>query len=335
MALSQTPAPQPPKKTEAFPLSLFQAASADDFIDESACQGCHPTSHASFDGSPHKPYMMDVKAPADKRGCQGCHGPGGPHIANLEKAEDIHKFIISFTKTTAKESSTACMRCHNDTMTMAHWRRTAHSRADVRCVSCHYVHSNPEEQKALARDEASKRKLKVPFFVAQKESTKLLRGNEVTLCASCHTKEAAEFRQNFHHPVPEGRMLCSDCHEIHPRRESEKFRAAQTRVRSSDQRLVGDHKTGSEMCRQCHPETGGPFVFEHDPVAGHSGDGCMDCHRPHGSHNPRLLTTFSRGLCNQCHTDKANTHFPGRTCWQAGCHTAVHGSNRDRLLFRR
>ena len=49
----------------------------------------------------------------------------------------------------------------------------------------------------------------------------------------------------------------------------------------------------------------------------------------------RLLNTFSRGQCSQCHSDKGNNHFPGRTCWQSGCHEAIHGSNHDRTLFRR
>src|SRR5687768_5370922 len=78
MALSQTPPPQPPpKKPAPFPLSLFQV-SAEQYVDESACQGCHPDPHASFERSGHRPYMLDPKAPVDKKGCQGCHGPGGP-----------------------------------------------------------------------------------------------------------------------------------------------------------------------------------------------------------------------------------------------------------------
>jgi predicted CXXCH cytochrome family protein len=73
-------------------------------------------------------------------------------------------------------------------------------------------------------------------------------------------------------------------------------------------------------------------VYEHDPVAGWMGDGCNDCHRSHGSANPRLLKSFSRGLCAQCHTDKSAAHYPGRTCWRAGCHVSLHGSNTDRLF---
>ena len=106
-------------------------------------------------------------------------------------------------------------------------------------------------------------------------------------------------------------------------RANVKLAAARTRLRSR------------ELCVTCHGNVAGPFVYEHDPVVGLTGEGCMECHRPHGSNNPKLLTTFSRGACAQCHTDKANNHFPGRTCWQSGCHVAIHGSNTDPFLLHR
>ncbi len=44
----------------------------------------------------------------------------------------------------------------------------------------------------------------------------------------------------------------------------------------------------------------GPFVFEHAPV---KAEGCMACHTPHGSQNPRLLNMPNVNvLCNQCHS---------------------------------
>ena len=107
-------------------------------------------------------------------------------------------------------------------------------------------------------------------------------------------------------------MLCSDCHNAHPTK-NDKLRQTATK----------------DACVSCHSEFAGPFVHEHDPVAGFTGKGCAECHKPHGSHNPKMLNSFSRGLCAQCHTDKLSTHYPGRTCWTAGCHVASHGSNTD------
>jgi predicted CXXCH cytochrome family protein len=86
----------------------------------------------------------------------------------------------------------------------------------------------------------------------------------------------------------------------------------------------------SDICIACHDDHRGPFKFEHGAHADDMGDGCLDCHRPHGAPNTRLLKLFGRGLCLQCHGDKVN-HNAGTICWD--CHVGVHGSNTSRLLF--
>jgi predicted CXXCH cytochrome family protein len=141
------------------------------------------------------------------------------------------------------------------------------------------------------------------------------------MCASCHSRQAVELRQFSHHPMLEGRMKCTDCHQPHE----------QDRGRSPGRRTI------AETGLQCHPQVRGPFVFEHDPVkAGGVGDDCLECHRPHGSPNRKLQVLFSRGLCVQCHTDiqRDPAHQNRRgDCWRAGCHIAIHGSNHSRLFF--
>lgn len=107
-------------------------------------------------------------------------------------------------------------------------------------------------------------------------------------------------------------MVCSDCHVPHP---------------TKDSKVRKDAVKG--QCVTCHTEMAGPFVFQHDPVTGHSGDGCQECHKPHGSSNPKMLNSNTRGLCAQCHTEKLGRHYPGQSCWNAGCHVAPHGSNTD------
>ncbi|MFN3422478.1 MAG: DmsE family decaheme c-type cytochrome [Armatimonadota bacterium] len=294
------------KKSQPFPLNLFAQATAESYIGEKECAQCHKTQAQTFNASPHALYVRNPKLPVDKRGCEACHGPGEIH---LEDVKDLTK-VVSFSKAKAKEISLACLRCHADTMRLSQWHRTAHARADVTCTSCHQIHRDGKDK---MRDEEKLTKSSLaPLFVTAPEPKALLKTDEVTLCSQCHQREVNEFRLNFHHPVPEGRMVCSDCHDIHPSKASQKR-----------MRVV------KEMCVTCHAEKSGPFVFEHDPVAGWTGDGCVECHRPHGSHNPRLLKAFSRGLCNQCHTDKGNNHYPGQSCWNVGCHVAVHGSNTD------
>ncbi|MCW5935855.1 MAG: hypothetical protein KIT11_00925 [Fimbriimonadaceae bacterium] len=290
---------------------LFARAKADDFMGDEFCSSCHGEKVTAFAGSAHSAVMHDASLSIEKQGCEGCHGPGAIHQAD-ENAE-----VLAFRKMDPKESSAACLRCHEATLSPTHWKRSEHAKADLACVSCHQIH--PDSDPALPMKGLRKvSETKAPVFTARRESKNLLRADEATLCGSCHGAQAAQFRLSTHHPVPEGRMLCSDCHTVH--------------ATKGDKVKVKDDR---DKCVTCHTEFRGPFVFEHDPVAGHSGDGCMECHKPHGSNNPKMLNSFSRGLCAQCHTDRLQNHYPGRTCWTAGCHTAPHGSNTSPELLKR
>ena len=91
----------------------------------------------------------------------------------------------------------------------------------------------------------------------------------------------------------------SDCHSVHPNEDDRE------RVRTTKRNSI-----------TCHAEVAAvPFVFEHDPTSDLTGEGCLECHNPHGSPNPNILNAFSRGLCVKCHTDKSvANHHPGRNC---------------------
>lgn len=282
---------------------LFARATPEDYMNEEGCAECHGGIAKNFPASPHAAMVSDSTLPLDKKGCQGCHGPGNIHQAE-ENAE-----VISFTKMSAKESSAACLRCHEKTMSPTHWKRTEHAQADLSCVSCHQIHTDTDKALGHAVNKKDPRK---PFFVARLDPKAMLKADEATLCGSCHPGSIAEFRGANHHPVPEGRVVCSDCHNAHPTKAAKVNRDA----------LKG-------KCVTCHAEKAGPFIHEHDPVAGFTGNGCQECHRPHGTNNAKMLNSVTRGLCAQCHTDKLAQHYPGQTCWTAGCHVASHGSNTD------
>ncbi|MBS1714579.1 MAG: hypothetical protein JST30_09615 [Armatimonadetes bacterium] len=282
---------------------LFARATPDDYMNEEACAECHGKIVANFPASPHSALVSDDSLPPDKHGCQGCHGPGRIHQAE-ENPE-----VISYTKMTPKESSAACMRCHEKTMSASHWKRTEHARADLSCVSCHQIHTDTDS--GLGHG-ALKKDPRAPVFAAKVEPKLMLKADEATLCGSCHPSANAEFRGASHHPVPEGRMACSDCHSPHANKNAKV-----------------NHDAYKGKCVTCHTEKAGPFLYEHDPVAGFTGDGCQECHKPHGTNNPKMLNSVTRGLCAQCHTDKMAVHYPGQNCWNAGCHVASHGSNSD------
>lgn len=285
-------------------IKIFAQAKHEDFIGDQACAVCHSTEVEDFHKSGHASFSADPTQPLDKQGCESCHGPGKTHQDNEGGT------IIDYAKIKPAEINAVCLRCHADVMTATQWHQVAHARAGVPCTACHQIHPNEKPESAAGKEDRGLVQKKI--FPAAKESDHLLKSDEATLCGTCHRSEVASFRLNSHHPVPEGRLVCSDCHSAHP--ES-----------SSDKKI----KVYKQDCVTCHADKAGPFVYEHDPVAGWMGSGCTECHAPHGSHNPTLLKAFSRGLCAQCHTDKLANHFPGYSCWNAGCHVALHGSNSD------
>ena len=328
--------PYPPAETAQFPLSLFAQAKPSDYIDERRCAACHDrgvspnpmfVAYATFLPSPHRPFSDNPELPVDRRGCQGCHGPGLPHATHVT-ADNAYDYVISYSRLTPGQVAMACLRCHSDTMTRIHWRDTEHARVGVSCISCHKIHQDGHPMDF----DGDGKTPRGPVFPAAAEPTDLLKADQATLCVSCHKSQINQFRRNFHHPVPEGRMVCSDCHNVHPRLSAsvlETDAIPQTATQS-------DSLTNVDVtCVRCHADVAGPFVYEHDPAMGLTGRGCLECHDPHGSQNPALLRLSSRSLCAQCHSDKLTNHFPGQTCWQSGCHVGIHGSDHDPNLLSR
>jgi len=140
-------------------------------------------------------------------------------------------------------------------------------------------------------------------------------------CFRCHLAIEAQFTLRYRHPVREKRMNCSNCHNPHGED-----------IYQPKGVFVADR---NHVCMQCHREQARPRVFEHEALR----DGCTVCHSPHGSIAAKLLTERDNNLCLKCHGQLADpgrviigevnhTNFLARgTCWSAGCHTAVHGSD--------
>jgi DmsE family decaheme c-type cytochrome len=136
-----------------------------------------------------------------------------------------------------------------------------------------------------------------------------------------------QFNLPFHHKVLEGAMKCSDCHNPHGG-----FELKQTRL-----------ATGADAtCIKCHVDKQGPFVYEHAPV---KTEGCVACHTPHGSSNPRLLITSRVAqLCLTCHSvahgvgaeepagPQHNQNAQYANC--TNCHIKIHGSRTSPVFFR-
>jgi DmsE family decaheme c-type cytochrome len=152
---------------------------------------------------------------------------------------------------------------------------------------------------------------------------KLLKAPQPKLCFQCHADIKPQFDMPFHHKVNEGLVKCTDCHDAHGTFGANNIKS------TADMNAV---------CTKCHAETRGPFVFEHATV---KGEGCLGCHTPHGSQNPRLLNVANiNQLCNQCHSPVSASTVHGMNAGSAerqpciNCHTMIHGSNINPAFLR-
>jgi DmsE family decaheme c-type cytochrome len=259
------------------------------FIGNKACAECHDEMIAAFAGSLHaKVWAADPRFAA--AGCESCHGPGGEHQKDQSPGS-----IVSFTRGTkrdAEQLSGQCLACHAAGATVALWDSGQHRKNDVSCSQCHAIHA---------------------------AASPLARQPEV--CFGCHRNVKVQASKLSHHPILEGKLACSSCHNPHGTLTSHLVKA----------------DTVNELCYTCHAEKRGPFVWEHPPVE----ESCTNCHTPHGSRQGKLLVQKLPNLCQDCHdvarhpgtaydartgfagSSPSNRSF-GRSCMN--CHGQIHGS---------
>lgn len=195
-----------------------------------------------------------------------------------------------------------------------------------RCLACHQY---GEEHSNFSR---SQHKVNDVSCIAchsphnAKERQFLLKAKQLDLCSSCHLEVMPDFNLPFRHRVNENLIKCTDCHNQHGG-----FLTKQLRSTTAQ----------DAVCFKCHVEKAGPFTFEHAPV---KTEGCVACHIPHGSTNPRLLRRSQMNLlCLECHTLTVDQAAPGAPAfhnqaqkYQACtlCHIAIHGSNYSKDFLK-
>jgi DmsE family decaheme c-type cytochrome len=206
------------------------------------------------------------------------------------------------------------------------FKGAAASAITARCLTCHQYgeeHSNFERSEHNGNS-VSCTDCHSPHHAAEPQF--MLVKKQPELCYSCHGEIKPQFSKPFHHRVNEGLINCTDCHNQHGG-----FLTKQLRSTASQ----------DVACVNCHTEKAGPFVYEHAAVRV---EGCVACHLPHGSSNPRLLTRSTVNvMCLECHTLTVDSSTPGVPSfhnqaqkYQACtlCHTQIHGSNTDHDFFK-
>jgi len=125
------------------------------------------------------------------------------------------------------------------------------------------------------------------------------------ICTDCHT--AFESFPTVHGAVNEP-AGCRECHQAE---------AAEHPVRGQREFVLA--ASGVDLCVRCHEDLSDE-AGRHQAIAD---EGCLHCHRPHVSKQPKLLKGESlRGICFECHAPDppAFPHTPVAEGQCASCH---------------
>ena len=286
------------------PPALAQAPAQD-----SLCAGCHAEYAEGLTRTKHGTAAHPSTPAGMNRGCTACHGDATAHLQDPVK----NKPAVRFTKGHGDPQTmiAACTNCHGADKQLTFWEQGRHNRNDVACSSCHSIHGKAKEPRIS------------PYVTTQ-------RTLEYETCNGCHMQIRGQILKPSHHPIVEGKITCSDCHNPHGALSPFMLR----------------HESVNDQCLSCHTDKRGPFVFEHPAVA----DNCLSCHAPHGSAHAKLLNEKVPNLCQDCHdwsrhpgtmysgkevwppigsptnpNATASTRFVARAC--LNCHNQIHGSN--------
>jgi DmsE family decaheme c-type cytochrome len=228
------------------------------------CYRCH-SSMEQFEKVAHPHQILGTQ-----------HYGLGSGSFNCETCHDPHGKIRQETRTDL------CLQCHQDAPTMA-WHSSTHSLNSVACTDCHNPHPATFVQDTPGITHTHiPRPPRMPMAV-----------DEPNVCYKCHPKVYAENAMPSHHPIKQGKMVCSSCHDSHGQSQGNLKEA-----------------TVNQVCYKCHADKQGPFAYEHPPVT----EDCAICHAPHGTVANNLLRQPATFLCLRCHSG----HRVGPT---SGAHT--------------
>jgi predicted CXXCH cytochrome family protein len=249
---------------------------------KAVCAGCHEAVTAQFDRSAHSGLVLK-EGGSQIGGCEACHGSGVKHAEAGGGAEGIR----SFKTLSDSEAAQACLSCHRKGHAME-WAGSAHQMAGVTCTDCHAIHQSRKPAGMLQTAEG----FAVSHATAPADRGSLAKP-QTELCLGCHQQIRTKLMSQSRHPIREGRMSCSSCHESH----------------GGGIKSVKSTQRPNDLCLSCHTQHQGPFIFEHAPVE----ESCMTCHDPHGAMANNMLKQNEPFLCLQCHEMHFHAARAGQT----------------------
>ncbi|MBF0562039.1 MAG: DmsE family decaheme c-type cytochrome [Alphaproteobacteria bacterium] len=267
------------------------------------CMRCHDSPPVTDILKTAHAVKGDSRTPFGQHGCESCHGASPEHLdshpAEGQKRTSPAVVYKGAAISPPEVRTKMCLSCHESGLRM-NWKGSQHQSNDIACNDCHVIHT-----------------LKDPMKNRDMQPQK---------CFTCHADRRAESYLYSHHPIREGKVICSDCHNPHG---------------SPGTKLLKEVRV-NDTCYNCHPDKRGPYLWEHQPVR----EDCTICHNPHGSPNTRLLKEKLPFLCKDCHSGSNDMGGYGinstitsphgsfgsgadvgmaRAC--TNCHSNIHGSN--------
>jgi DmsE family decaheme c-type cytochrome len=251
------------------------------------------------------PNAKDLILKGDAK-CTGCHDEADEPTGSATMLE-LNPGVLSIGKTrhgtTADKRTPTCVDCHGES-------------------EKHVQHKGSDKPPQVDRS-------------FRKKSTTTAEARNGA-CLTCHQGGDRMTWQSSTHATRD--IVCSNCHQVHARKDKVKDKTAQTEVCytchkeqraqmakpshhpvpegkmacSSCHNVHGDNPkqlakaTTNETCFTCHMEKRGPFVHNHQPVT----EDCGICHQPHGTTVANLLKTRAPFLCQECHN---MTGHPGQS----------------------
>lgn len=252
------------------------------------CVGCH-NPHASRHGkllSSDKsavcltchdklipPQPVSTHKPAAEGACVSCHDP---HASE-------NKFAL------VRPGTALCAGCHQQLTDLAAAAKVKHAPVEKACTSCHDPHGSAK-------------------------GTHLLKTEVPALCTNCHKTGTPAFaKAHLAYPVAQAR--CTTCHDPHGSNTAGMLydtvhkpvaskSCGQCHEGPGTATPFATKRTGMDLCRTCH---GKEVALMLDSPKVHwaivDGPSCLNCHSPHASKQPKLISGDMNVTCGGCHAD--------------------------------
>lgn len=271
----------------------FAQQADDGYVGDEVCAACHDKLLPAYSETRHAKVLTEGNALRSewKRGCEGCHGPGGEHVA---QGGGKAGSLITFSHETPDEidrGDEACMSCHAGGHRV-YWSASPHDTSDVGCTSCHTVMHKESATGLLSHE------------------------REMETCGTCHPMARAQQFRNAHMPVREDKMRCSSCHNVHGTIADHLI--SEVTINDNCYRchaekrgpFLWEHPPVNEDCMNCHVPHGSTRA---NMLRLSSPRLCQQCHVG-GGHPSNAQSPNSRfvlgSACQNCHLQIHGTNHP-------------------------